>query len=128
MSTHLKLIPFVIALCITTAAIAQPTLKIVPAGDSITEGCCGNSSTVDSYRREFAELLSATNCGFEMRGSQLETNNGSSYQSPHEGYSGWWAFHFINGHPSGPKAIEDIVADELPDVIVMHLGLSLIHI
>ena len=84
---------------LSAAAVGQTDLVIVPAGDSITEGCCGSSSTVDSYRKSFEDLMDANQCGFEMRGSQLGTANSSSFQAPHEGYSGWSAFTFIDGFP-----------------------------
>ena len=107
---------------LSAAAVGQTDLVIVPAGDSITEGCCG-SSTVDSYRKSFADLMDANQCGFEMRGSQLATANNSNFQVPHEGYAGWWAFHFINGtNPNGPRAIALTVNVERPDVILLHVG------
>lgn len=106
-----------------TGALAQAPLVIVPAGDSITEGCC-NPGNVDSYRAEFIGLMNASSCGHEMRGSQLETANSSSFQSFHEGYSGWRALHFIDGATAfgGPRAIAATVDAERPDVILLHIG------
>jgi Ca2+-binding RTX toxin-like protein len=66
--------------------------------------------------------MQANSCGYEMRGSQLETLSNSSYESPHEGYSGWWAYHFIGGNANGPRKIEDTVDIERPDVLLLHIG------
>lgn len=58
-----------------------------------------------------------------MKGSQTQSSNTSTYTSSHEGYSGWWAQHFISGFPNGgPRAIATTVEVEEPDVILMHLG------
>ena len=97
-------------------------LAIVAAGDSITQGCCGNSVAYDSYRKQLEALLQANSCSHTFKGSQTEASEASTYSGRHEGYSGWWAHHIISGHSSGPRAIEDTVEQELPDVILMHLG------
>ena len=97
------------------------TLNIVAAGDSITGGF--GPGVVNSYRFEFEALMQANECNYAMRGSQLTTDSNSTYESPHEGYPGWRAIHFVDGfQPGGPRAIGETVAIEEPDVMLLIMG------
>ena len=118
----IKSITICLAMLVSSVAWSQggQPLNIVAAGDSITRGF--GSGIVNSYRFEFEALMQANECSYNMKGSQLTTRSASTYESPHEGYPGWWAFHFINGHPNGPRAIGDTVAAETPDVILALMG------
>jgi lysophospholipase L1-like esterase len=112
------------SICLPTAGFAID-LRMMPVGDSITEGFTpANGSGTASYRQQFENKLNAANCAFEMVGGKLENNPPTAYQSFHEGYSGGWARQFINGTSgaSGAPAIADITVTHSPHVILMHLG------
>ena len=121
-SRHLKLLLITLAVCLPAQIAQAQNLRLMPVGDSITEGFTPPSQGgTSSYREELEAKLVADNCSYEMVGSKLENRPQTSYQSYHEGYSSRWARHFIFG-TSGAPAIADITATHAPNAILMHLG------
>jgi len=90
--------------------------KILPLGDSITEGL-GDSR---SYRFPLTNSLDATSCNYQMVG-RLTTNRAGTFTSNHEGYSGHSVEFFLDARSNNP-GIEAIIADADPDVVLIHLG------
>ena len=101
-----------------TSLLADP-LKIMPVGDSITEGfeAC-------SYRKPLVESLAS--CNIEMRGDQ----NGAYYpghtclteNTTHMGYGGWQTTDFLASDGSGESRLEGYISDHQPDVVLLHIG------
>ena len=111
--------PLCIALAASTSALAQ--VKILPLGDSITQGTRGQQS----YRKPLVEELNLSGCGFEMVGSRSENNIPTGFISPHEGYSGHNTDFFTEGSPQANPAnpgIDAIMDAENPDIVLVHLG------
>lgn len=100
-------------------ALQADPLKIMPAGDSITEGyeAC-------SYRKPLVESLAS--CNIEMRGDQ----NGAYYpgntclteNTTHMGFGGWETQDFLATNNSGESKLEGYISDHQPDVVLLHIG------
>lgn len=100
-----------------------PPLKIMALGDSITEGYDwpgdGTNQNIKSYREEFEFLMDGTSCSYVMVGGRTDNLPSTSYQSPHEGYSGRRASQFLSNSPN----ISQIMSgNNIPDIVLVHLG------
>ena len=93
-------------------------IRIMPVGDSITEGVRGERS----YRNELVPLMTAAGCSIEMVGSRLDNNIPTGFRSPHEGYSSHPADFFINDNSSGNPGINTMMFNNTPDAVLIHLG------
>jgi len=103
------------------SATKRGGVRILPAGDSITQGIGGSAS----YRRELASMLDAAGCSYRMVGSQSQSLPDTGYYGAHEGYSGHTADNFLTGQQtnSGNNAgIADAVSFQSPDIIFLHIG------
>jgi len=79
-------------LSLLTPLTANAQIRIMPLGDSITEGF----SSV-SYRKFLIPMLDAAGCSHTMVGSKTATYlNATTFSSPHEGYSGHGIEYFLN--------------------------------
>lgn len=97
------------------------SLRIMPLGDSITEG---HQSC--SYRKPLVEGL--LGCNFNMVGSQ----NGSvavpgsinclSSNDYHQGIGGWTAADFLADNGDGKLWVEDYISYYNPDLVLLHIG------
>jgi len=106
-------------LLLSTVACQADPLRIMPLGDSITEGyyAC-------SYRKPLVEGLAG--CDFDMVGSQ----NGAvateetclDTQAYHQGIGGWQARSFLEDMGDGESWLESYVADYQPDLVLLHIG------
>lgn len=87
-------------------------VKIMPLGDSITEGTPG---TVGYRKKLYWDLI---NSGFKVDfvGSQ---STGSGFDCDHEGY-GWQTASFFNSQLNGPSGY--LLNANPPDVILYHIG------
>ncbi len=105
--------------CLSTVSHAQLAFKLMPLGDSITQGVGGACS----YRTPLVNSLSS--CSFETVGlretpfdpatSCIETN------FDHEGRSGFRALDFLV-LDSGNTRVQNYAAAEIPDVVLLHVG------
>lgn len=87
------------------------TLRILPLGDSITEGAD------HSYRYALYSSLCAAGLSFDFIGSQrgAGAHSQTGWDIDHEGHSGW-ATHDIAAH------IGTWLQTYTPDVVLLHLG------
>jgi lysophospholipase L1-like esterase len=97
-----------------------PTICILPLGDSITRG----TSKYPSYRYPLWVKLVESSRVFDFVGSQNSIGdgspvfpdyNGQSFDSDHEGHTGWRADEII---ASLPKQLQSYT----PDIVLLHIG------
>ena len=97
------------------AAVAGPPVRIMPLGDSITQG----DSYHDTYRRPLWKTLRSEGYDVDFVGS-LNTNYGgppphSDFDLDHEGHWGWRVDQILAPLRSWLEAAE-------PDFLLVHLG------
>ncbi len=95
--------------------------RVLAVGDSITHGVRGQTS----YRKPLNSLLSQSDCSYEFVGSQISNSGHDGFISPHEGYSGHTADHFLFGRTDGSgvnQGIAQSMASFDPDVVLLHIG------
>ncbi len=93
--------------------------RIMALGDSITEGVFG----AQSYRKPLVDSLNNLACDYQMVGTREENLTPTDFISPHEGYSGHRVDFFVEGSVNaGNPGIDSIMADHMPDIILVHLG------
>ncbi len=115
-----SLLRHVIGLCLavlTVTANAQtPPIRIMPLGDSITDGSSYDSPDGSGgYRLKLYNML--TNLGYNVDYVGLQTvNSGLIPEKEHEGPGGWR----IDQHDANITGVLASVAD--PDVVLMHIG------
>ena len=94
------------------AAPAAPSIRIMPLGDSITDG----SSTKGSYRGPLYQLLTAAGYNVDFVGTQTGNTTNTLPEINHEGHSGWR----IRDLDYPMAQWFDQIAD--PDIILMLIG------
>jgi lysophospholipase L1-like esterase len=110
----------VVILClfvfILSAGAQSPPIRIMPLGDSITDGSSFDSPDGSGgYRLKLYNML--TFIGYNVDYVGLQTiNSGLLTEKEHEGHSGWR----IDQHDSNIAGVLASVAD--PDVVLMHIG------
>lgn len=100
-------------------AEARGGLRVMAAGDVVHGDDQGAG-----YLPDLVRLLNASECAFEMVGSQ-QSNDYQGVSVAHEGYRDHTAGHYLAGHESssGSNAgIADAVSYQAPDLVIMHLG------
>ena len=98
-------------------AVARGGVRIMATGDVLQGDSMG-------YLSELARMLNASQCTFEMVGSQMALKYEGTPVA-HEGYRDHTAGHYLTGHesPSGSNAgIADAVSYYAPDLVILHLG------
>lgn len=104
-------IAFLTASPLITNAQPTPPVRIMPLGDSITNGIANTGG----YRKPLYDLLTAAGYNVDYVGTQ--TSNGSStFDSDHQGHSGWRIAQ-LDANVEGWFAS---IAG--PDVILLHIG------
>jgi lysophospholipase L1-like esterase len=97
-------------------AAAQAPLRVMPLGDSITDGSAFDSPDGSGgYRGALYNLLTAAGYTVDAIGSQT-INSGLLQEKEHEGHSGWR----IDQLDANMAGWLDSYAD--PDVVLMHIG------
>ena len=110
---------------LVAASVAGPvradTVRIMPLGDSITQG-----SGACSYRTPLVRSLEAAGCPVRMVGSGTTTNGGASgcivSNTNHEGHSGWRTTTFLRTDDDARTRLEEHVAGARPDIVLLHIG------
>ena len=99
-----------------TCSLVSDNIKIMPIGDSITEGESGHNT----YRRALWQNLASTNCKIDFVGSKNGVRYGKTPPNPdydldHEGY---WGYRVDQVY----SFIQKKVIELQPDVTLIHLG------
>ena len=118
-----KLIPIIafgflllVATSVSLGRTGEPFIRIMPLGDSITQG----TADADSYRRPLWKLLKITSARINFVGS-MKTNHPytrsghSDFDADHEGHWGWRADEVLAG-------IGGWAEQAAPDIVLIHLG------
>ena len=109
------------------AGITSTQIKIMPLGDSITQGDGDDTSQV-GYRSKLFDLLEATGYNFTFVGSQ---SSGTSYTNnqlfdwDHEGHPGMEVGLPAYDYPNRPIMLDNIdsyLTSNLPDILLFHMG------
>ncbi|NBC83409.1 MAG: T9SS type A sorting domain-containing protein [Bacteroidetes bacterium] len=128
-SYHLSMlnirIVVIAVLCLYVLIPANAQIKIVPIGNSITQGSGGH----DSYRENLATKLTDAGYNFDFVGS-MSTNKdcgGFSFDPNHEGHWGWRTDEILNGPDTeyncrGDSNLTYWLESYDPDVALVHLG------
>jgi lysophospholipase L1-like esterase len=109
------------AQALLTGALSRGGVRIMPTGDSITQGIWGGAS----YRRELAAMLDTAGCNYRMVGSQSQSLTDTGYYGAHEGYSGHPADYFLTGYQTDSgnnPGIANAVNYQSPDLVLLHIG------
>ncbi len=107
---------FLLAAWLGTATAADaPSLRIMPLGDSITEGAKGSAT----YRYWLDKDLERSHVAFDFVGSQHGVFGGeprfTDFDQDHEGHWGWTTSQVL-------ERIDGWAAAAKPDVVLLHLG------
>lgn len=123
------IIIFLLLLNITPDLYAAGPLKIMPIGNSITQG----DKDHYSYRYNLWKKLIDANVDFDFVGSK-NTNKGGSPSWPaykgktfdpdHEGHSGWTLDQILNGYEHEPNSgkLSEWLQNYTPDIALVHAG------
>lgn len=99
----------------TTTAPSTDPVRIMPLGDSITQG----DSEHNTYRRPLWKSLEAEGYHVDFVGSARAHHRGAAplddFDHDHEGHWGWRTDEILDG-------IRGWVADHEPDILLIHLG------
>ncbi|MEO7342211.1 MAG: Ig-like domain-containing protein, partial [Luteolibacter sp.] len=101
---------------IAIVAADAPPVRILPLGDSITQGCCSGTSTEGGYRTRLYAILTSSGFNIDFVGSQRDSNNPDLPDIDHEGHGGDRINDIRNGIGVWLKESEE------PDVILLHIG------
>ena len=106
---------FWLPLLATLSSAQTPPLRIMPLGDSITDGTASGTSGYGGYRGTLFTLL--TNAGYNIDYVGTLTNNGANIPDPnHEGHSGWRIDQLDTNMAGWLASLAS------PDVVLMHIG------
>lgn len=106
------------------APVVRSVMRLMAVGDSITHGLISPGPSA-SWRLPFTLRLAEADCQFEMVGTQTSNALHDAFVSPHEGYSGHEAGHFVTGYTNWAGANPGIFAamqSHQADVVLLHVG------
>lgn len=103
--------------CFSARAVAAESLRVMPLGNSITDGAAGSSDDT-GYRRSLYLSLIGTGYNVDFVGSQAG-GVPTDFDHDHEGHSGEIA-SWLNPRMNGPTAYW--LATYQPEVILYHIG------
>ncbi|HEX9654899.1 MAG TPA: DNRLRE domain-containing protein, partial [bacterium] len=87
------------------------TLRIMPLGDSITQGVHGSTDNA-GYRNDLAGLLEGAGIAYNFVGTR---DHGTGFDADHEGHSGYRADEIL-------AELNSYLNSNPPDVILLHIG------
>lgn len=93
-----------------------PPVRIMPLGDSITQGCCSGTSIEGGYRTRLHSLLTTAGYNVDYVGTQTDVNNPALPDRDHQGMAGLQIDGLRSSIAIWAKSVED------PDVILLHAG------
>ncbi|MFD2248386.1 SGNH/GDSL hydrolase family protein [Pontibacter ruber] len=123
----LKLILFLFMMM--PATVSAQALRIMPLGNSITQG----DNEHPSYRYPLWKMLTEAGVEFEYVGShdvnfegnpEFPDHNGQTYSNRNEGHWGWRIDQILHGHEDerDKGRLKEWLRGYTPDVVLMHLG------
>ena len=109
----------IMGMLLTSYTIVGQTFKIMPLGNSITQGK-GDPGTdpgmiYDGFRNDLCLILNSNNWDYDFVGSQKDGNQSEQFDVDHEGHSGWRADDLL-------VHIDSWLATYSPDIILLHIG------
>jgi uncharacterized protein YjdB len=122
---------------VAQAATPPPTaspIRILPLGDSITQGINWTTPLYNTYRRPLWHLLKNAGYKVDFIGSMNKVMSHNctvgvpnpDFDQDHEGHSGWRADQILNGvgHSdcAGSGGLSLWLGGYTPDVVLLHLG------
>jgi len=129
MKLKISLVLFVFLSMTLPTPFCLAQIKIMPLGDSITQGADSGEfvqARQVAYRKALFDWLAAAGYDFDFVGSR---NNGSAIfgnvdSADHEGHPGWSDFQIVNGRASDPAAgqLDLWLSDHQPDIVLLHIG------
>jgi len=110
-----KILVFVALLSFALGSAKEQSIRIMPLGDSITQGYKGH----DTYRRGLWLRLKHAGAGVDFVGSLKKNYWGmprhSDFDMDHEGHWGWRADQVM-------ARMDKWAAENVPDIVLIHLG------
>ncbi len=113
----MKLISLFIAACVLASRVGAqaPAIRIMPLGDSITDGTAVGTAGLGGYRGPLYTSLTAAGYNVDYVGTL--SNNGAGIPDPHhEGHGGWRIDQLDSNMTGWLNSLAD------PDVVLMHIG------
>ncbi|MEZ5706218.1 MAG: SGNH/GDSL hydrolase family protein [Burkholderiaceae bacterium] len=107
---------------VASCGLSGGALRIMPFGDSITEGEAGHNT----YRRVLWQRLQAAGCNVDLVGTKYGVSSGyrnSPSKSPPNGdfdldHEGYWDYHVNEVIPLAASS----AAAAQPDIVLIHIG------
>ncbi len=103
-----------------TSKVSGAAVRIMPLGNSITEGVVGSSNET-GYRRTLDSLLNAHLYNFDFVGSQQD-GIPNDFDKDNEGHGGWHAHHLNFSWLSIDDSVYSWLTKNTPDYILLHIG------
>lgn len=94
------------------------TIRLMPMGDSITQGVSG----AKSYRFELNKMIASSGCPIRFVGTQSANSPPTDFYLAHEGYSGHSADAFLSGTRADNEGVVAAISYQKPDVVLLHVG------
>jgi VCBS repeat-containing protein len=108
-------------LCHLGVAVCEalvPPVRIMPLGDSITQGCCSGTTVQGGYRNKLYQLLTSAGYNVDYVGTQADTANPAIPDWDHQGMGGYRIDQIRSGLAGWLNAIDD------PDVVLLLIGVN----
>ncbi|HYE06389.1 MAG TPA: hypothetical protein VEL07_12820 [Planctomycetota bacterium] len=111
----MRLLLLLVSLSVPGSPHAAEAIRIMPLGDSITQG----NTQQDSYRRPLWHKLAAAGYHVDFVGSEKTNFTGAAahpdFDQDNEGHYGWTI-------PGILERLDGWLAQNVPDVVLLHLG------
>lgn len=119
-------VAFVPSSSILAAADCSVPYRIMPVGDSITQGAAsGVDSVADQigYRKTLYELLTRSGYYVDFVGTQTAGENYTSFDPHHEGHPGKGSYYFVLSETGSLNSrLYDYADFANPDIVLLHIG------
>ncbi len=119
----------IVLLQFLSVSASEAVIKIMPLGDSITEGSASDANPDDSdhwvsYRKLLWDQLITAGYDIDFVGSVSGGDLIPDFDPDHEGHGGWSDDDIVFGNPSntGAGKLADWLADQQPDIVLLHIG------
>ena len=115
---------------IILASAASAANKVMPLGDSITQGTSSGVSDEAfqiSYRKALYDKLKAAGCVVNDEifvGTLFSGESVADFDPDHDGHPGWQANEVVDGSIADPSAgkLDEWLIAETPNIVLLHIG------